>query len=86
MRAMAATEEQRGNPTKGPDREKVTVLLIAKAAGDLKRTHERSGLSKTDIVNRAVTLYEFVDSRLAAGDEIILRSKATGDLELIRLL
>jgi hypothetical protein len=66
--------------------ERVTVGLIARAAEDLRSTQRRTGLSKTDIVNRALTLYEFVDGRLAAGDEILVRDPTTGSLELVRLL
>lgn len=66
--------------------ERITVPLIAKAAADLRRSQGRSGLSRTDLVNRALSLYEFVDSRMAAGDEIILRSRTTGGLDLVRLL
>jgi hypothetical protein len=36
------------------------------ASSSLHPTHERTGLIKTDIVNRAITLYEFVDARSMA--------------------
>lgn len=65
--------------------ERITVALIARAIEDLRRTQERTGLSKTDIVNRALTLYEFIDNRLADGSELLLRS-STGETEQIRLL
>jgi hypothetical protein len=51
----------------------ITVVLVAKAAADLKITQERSHLSTTDIVNRALSLYEFVDAELKAGAELIIR-------------
>ncbi|HEY2305078.1 MAG TPA: hypothetical protein VGI05_04275 [Streptosporangiaceae bacterium] len=38
-----------------------------------------------DIVNRALTLYEFVDSCLAAGDQILVRRKGALRLEQVRL-
>jgi hypothetical protein len=82
MRDMAA-DEGSGRQAVA---ERITVALVARAADDLKRTQERTGLSKTDVVNRALTLYEFVDSRLASGDEIMLRHKESGEMELIRLL
>ena len=80
MRAVAQTEDTE----RSVDKERVTVALINKAADDLRRTTERSGLSKTDVINRAISLYEYIDRRLAADDQLILRSKATGELELIR--
>jgi hypothetical protein len=51
----------------------IAVVLVDKAATDLQTTHERTHLSKTDIVNRAVSLYEFVDAELSAGAEFIIR-------------
>ena len=51
----------------------LTVVLVAKAAADLQITQERSHLSRTDIVNRALSFYEFVDVELQAGAELILR-------------
>jgi len=63
---------------------RITVGLIARAVRDLRHTQERSGLSVADIVNRALTLYEFVDGRLAAGDQFLLRRQGAGGLELIQ--
>ena len=66
--------------------ERITVALVAKASEDLRRIQERTGMSKTDIVNRALTLYEFIDRRLAEGSDILLRSEGASEFELIRLL
>jgi hypothetical protein len=43
-------------------------------------------MSKADIINRSVSLYSYVDSRVAAGDEVLIRSGTTGEIERIRLL
>lgn len=64
---------------------KITVGLIGKAARDLRRTQQRSGLGFADIVNRAVSLYEFVDSHQAAGDQILLRHHGAGRVDRVRL-
>jgi|HubBroStandDraft_6_1064221.scaffolds.fasta_scaffold00062_27 hypothetical protein len=53
--------------------ERITVSLIPKASSALAGLGERTGLSKTDLVNRAITLYEFIDSRMASGAEILVR-------------
>jgi hypothetical protein len=66
--------------------DRITVALIARVAAELQHAHDRTGLSKTDIVNRAVSLYTFVDERIAGGDELLIRSKDTGQVEIIRLL
>ena len=67
MRVVAATERLARNTVAL----RISVGLIPKAARDLRRTQERSGLSVADIVNRALTLYEFVDSGRAAGDQML---------------
>jgi hypothetical protein len=52
---------------------RITVALVGKAANDLQVTHDRTRMSKTDIVNRALSLYEFVDAELSEGAELIVR-------------
>jgi hypothetical protein len=64
--------------------DRITVALVAKAAADLQATHDRTRLSKTDIVNRAITLYEFIDTELSAGSELIVRRD--GKEHIIKLL
>ena len=39
--------------------------------------------SKTDIVNRAISLYEYLDARLSRGDELSIRNEA-GQVEQIK--
>jgi hypothetical protein len=69
-----------------PAGEEIRVVLIAKAAADLATACDREGLSRADVVNRAVTLYEFVTGAMAAGREIVVREKATGQTQIMRLL
>lgn len=64
--------------------DRITVALVAKAAADLQDTHERTRMSKTDIVNRAVSLYEFVEAEMSAGAELIVRRD--GQDYLVKLL
>jgi hypothetical protein len=52
---------------------RITVALVAKAAADLRRTVARTHLSQTDIVNRALSLYEFIDSEMSSGGEVIIQ-------------
>ena len=67
-------------PLGGP----ITVRLIRKAGDDLLRLQARTSLSKTDVVNRAITLYEFIDAQQRAGQELLLRDKETGRTQLVR--
>lgn len=66
--------------------DRITVALIRKAAEDLQRLHARTGLSKTDIVNRAISVYEFVESEAEAGNNVYVRDKETGNDQLVRFL
>ena len=66
--------------------ERITVALIPKAGEDLQRLQERTSLSKTDITNRAITLYEFIDAQIRAGRDILIRDSKTGETQLVRIL
>jgi len=63
---------------------RITVALVGRAAADLRRITERTQMSQTDVVNRAVSLYEFVDSEISSGAELIVRRD--GRDQLVRLL
>jgi hypothetical protein len=75
-RLHAVTE----NPTS-----RITVALIDKVAAELQVIHERTGLSKTDIVNRAISLYKYIDGELSTAEtELIIRKD--GKDQIIKLL
>jgi hypothetical protein len=64
----------------------ITVTLIPKAEADLRRLQERTNLSRTDIANRAITLYEFFDAELRAGHVMLARDNKTGTTNLVQLI
>ena len=66
--------------------ERITVALIPKAGADLQRLQERTSLSKTDITNRAITLYEFIDAQIRADRDVLIRDSKTGETQLVRML
>jgi uncharacterized protein (DUF342 family) len=66
--------------------DRITVALIPKAGEDLQRLQDRTSLSKTDIANRAITLYEFIDAQMRAGRDILIRDNETGETQVVRLL
>jgi hypothetical protein len=82
MNALRA-EHVEGSQSLG---DRIMVTLIPKATEDLRLLHERTGLSKTDLMNRAVILYEFVDDQLGSGHDIIARNQATGETKLVKLI
>jgi GTP cyclohydrolase FolE2 len=69
---LSASHGQPGTPLAAAG-DRVTVTLVPKAAADLQSAHERTSMSKTDIVNRAISLYEFVEAEMSSGAEIIVR-------------
>jgi hypothetical protein len=66
--------------------ERITVALVRKAGEDLQKLQERTGLSKTDVVNRAISVYEFIDSELKAGNDLYVRDNKTGETQLVRFV
>lgn len=74
-------------PTARPQEgERITVALIPAAAVDLRRLQERTSLSKTDIANRAITSYQFLDAQLKSGRDLIIRDPRTGETQMVRFL
>lgn len=65
---------------------RITVALIPKAAEDLARLQAATGLSKTDIVNRAISLYEFLQAQIDAENDFIVRDRKTGESQLVKFL
>lgn len=68
-----------------PVEKRLTVNLTRRANAALEQCAERSGDSQTDVVNRALALLNFVDARLAAGDELTLRT-AEGETTRVVML
>jgi hypothetical protein len=66
--------------------ERIMVILIPQVAEHLRLLEERTSLSKTDLANRAITLYEFVDAQLRDGQEMAACDKETGTIRLVQLL
>jgi hypothetical protein len=63
---------------------RITVTLIPEVQGDLLRLQERTNLSMTDLANRAITSYEFLDAQLQAGHDVIVRNNRTGEARLVQ--
>ncbi|WP_424533766.1 hypothetical protein ACOZ38_25875 [Sphaerisporangium viridialbum] len=66
--------------------ERITTALIPKSSEALQRSLDRTGLTKTDLVNRAIALFDFIDEQLNSGKELLLRDPVSGEVQLIRLL
>jgi hemerythrin-like domain-containing protein len=66
--------------------ERITIGLISPTSKQLEALRESTGMSKTDIVNRAISLYKFIQDHLDKEDELLLKRNGSDTLELIRLL
>jgi hypothetical protein len=66
--------------------ERITVALLPAVTGDLERLQSRTGLSKTDIANRAITMYEFIEAQLRAGRDVLIRDNETKETQIVRFL
>ena len=77
---------QHTDPSHTPVAERITVALIPKVASILRRLQNRKNLSKADIVNQAVTLYDFIDAQLDAGRDILVRDNVTQEIQSVMLL
>ena len=75
--------EGTGHP---PDAERISVALIPKVIEALQRLQNRTNLSKTDLVNRALTLYEFFEAQLDADRDILIRDNVTQEVQSVMLL
>jgi hypothetical protein len=77
---------ERGNTRPRLPAERITVNLIPKAADDLRRLQERTNLSKTDLANRAITSYQFLDTQLRTDQDLMIRDPRSGETRIVRLL
>jgi len=66
-----------------PDR--FSVSLSPRTVEDLQTLKELTGMPKTDIINRGIGLYAFVQQQLAAKQELLLRGP-DGSIQLVRFL
>ncbi len=63
--------------------ERITVTLIPQVHHELDQLHARTKLSKTDLANRAITLYAFFDSTVRAGRDLFAWDHETGVAEWV---
>jgi hypothetical protein len=66
--------------------DRLSVSLIPRTVEELEQLHEKTGMSKTDIVNRAISLYAFVTEQLDSGQDLLIRDRQTKKDQLIQLL
>lgn len=65
--------------------ERVTVSLIPRAAAELTQMQAATGLTRTDLINRAVSLYAFVAAQLDAGRNLAVVDPADGTVHIVHI-
>jgi hypothetical protein len=65
--------------------DRLNVALIAEAAEALGKLQARTRMKKVDIANRALTLYEFVEAELRAGNELVIEAP-NGTKQRVKIL
>lgn len=65
---------------------KVTVNLIPAAWDAANETAARTGLTRTDVINRALQAYAWMERETASGGEILIRSKDGVTERLVQFL
>jgi hypothetical protein len=80
---MSASDDKAGL-TQSSTTERITVTLLAKVAEELKEIQKRTGLSKTDAVNRSITVYNFIDQQMSDGNLLIIRNQNSGQEQQVR--
>lgn len=81
-RRLAAVKRRDGGQV---ENDRVTVSLIPKASAALDRLVLETGMSRTEITNRAIQLYAFVTDQLEAGKEVQLRDPTTDRVAQVQL-
>lgn len=64
---------------------KLTVMLIPKSMQALSDAAERTSLSQTDTVNRAIQLYDFFTQNRQKGNRFLLVDQQEGEDRLLEL-
>ncbi len=86
MPARAGNNVAGGDVARPTLTDRITVALIPQAAEDLQHLQDQTGLSKTDIVNRAISLYDFVNTQQGEGRDLLVRDNDAEETQVIRLI
>ena len=86
MPARAGNNVAGGDVARPTLTDRITVALIPQAAEDLQHLQDQTGLSKTDIVNRAISLYDFVNTQQGEARDLLVRDKDAEETQVIRLI
>ncbi len=69
-----------------PAAERITVALTRRSTDYLQRLRDWSGLSKTDLVNRALSVYYFVAQQERDGRQLALYDPQKKEFQLVHVV
>lgn len=82
--ARLATEPSAEPPSSAPIRITVGLIPTAWSALEALMTHTR--LNRTDVVNRALSVYAMVDENTRKGQELVFRDRDTGKERVVEII
>jgi hypothetical protein len=65
---------------------RITVGIIPKVWTELMRLMSSTTYNRTDVVNRAISVYAMVDDNLRDGYELVFRDPATGKERIVEII
>jgi len=70
---------------RSPATERYSVTLVPPAVQAIAELTESTGLSKADVINRAVQIYAYLDAQTRGGADLLLR-QSDGTLEKLHIV
>jgi hypothetical protein len=65
---------------------RITVGIIPKVWVELQQLIARTRFNRTDVVNRAISIYAMVDENVRNGNELIFRDPKTGKERVVEIV
>jgi hypothetical protein len=79
----SASGKTEGRPA-GSALERVTVNLTLRSARALELATQLTGDSKTDVLNRAIQIYAYLEYAISQGGSVHVQESADSQLELVK--
>lgn len=87
---LAADESAGDSLAAGPQDEyvitRITVGIIPKVWTELRRLMANTRYNRTDVVNRAISVYAMVDDNMRDGYELVFRDPVTGKERIVEII
>lgn len=65
---------------------RITVGIIPRAWAELQRLMTSTKYNRTDVVNRAISVYALVDDNMRDGYELVFRDRETGKERIVEII